>query len=225
MRKTKGEVKERREKVKELYLQKLSNNTIAKRLGISRDTVGDDVVYLQKYYVALSLNNPDMARRQYERINKLLDEIEIVKKEMWELNKELKDDKTPKFGKQLHQIEEIRRCLKDGDVTKVLELLGKIEEKLETEHFPRYKSRIDTLKAIVSRTEHEAKIASLFNPSTLIVNNYISINDLKGILEGVKSIIIDLVPADKRVNAMERMKLLPVNADTGKNIIEAELVK
>jgi len=83
--------------------------------------------------------------------------------------------------------------------------------------------KLSVLKNIVDRTEKEVKILNSFNPKNLIINNNISLGDMKKILEATKSIIDNFVPEQYRNEAMQIMVNLDIKARNGETIIDAEV--
>jgi len=83
--------------------------------------------------------------------------------------------------------------------------------------------KLRVLKNIVDRTEKEVKILNSFNPKNLIINNNISLGDMKKILEATKSIIDNFVPEQYRNEAIQIMMNLDIKTRTGETIIDAEV--
>lgn len=177
------------DQVKERYLKGVPIETIAQEIGVSRRTVYNIIAKIQNQYAKGALTNPQIAEKQYLEVQKLRDEVEIIKKEYWEIYAALKE-----------------------------------EEKTNPEKSNTSK-KLETLRSILQRVEGDAKLLGLFNPSTLIVNNYISVNDLKQILELVKAIIMELVPEEKRGYAFDKLRAINVTPTAGKDIIDVEVAQ
>ncbi|KKN82755.1 hypothetical protein LCGC14_0305790 [marine sediment metagenome] len=188
------ERKERRLEVKELYLKDFSINKIATELGMHPDTARKYVAYWQAYYTKLALTNPYIAEKQIARIEKLTDEVSLIKQELWTIY---------------------------GEVSK------KAKENLTSKRKDKptyYNTRMDLLKSIMSRIETEQRLMKLFSPAELIQNNYISAEVLKEILLVFRGIIQEMVPQDKQDYAIKRMQSIDVQALSGKEIIDVEVV-
>lgn len=188
----------RRDDVKELYLKGLSISEIASKLGCCKETVSEDIDFLQSYYTKLAINNPHIAERQYTRIEKLLEEIDLVKKEYYAI------------------LEDIKKKIEE-DEKKKTQILG------ERPNGKIYiTQRVETLKAIMSRIENEARILNLANPANRKEENSISLEVLKQILLVFRGIINDLIPEDKRDYAIKRMQVIDIKAINGQEIIKKE---
>lgn len=186
---------EKRKEVKEYYLKNSSIKDIAKATGVSQPTVRKYIQYWQAYYTKLAINNPHIAEKQVARVEGLLDEVNLVKREYWDLYKEIQD-----------------KVQDDKD-----------KKKKNTPAY--FNTRMDVLKSIMGRIEHEAKLMNLFNPANLIQNNYIALETFKALLGIVKTIIMEFVPADKRNYAIQRMRAIDVKAMDGKKIVDAEIIE
>jgi hypothetical protein len=188
----------RRAKVKEYYLQGQNAHEISLKVGAAYETVVADINYWKTYYAKLATNNPHIVSKQIEKVAKLLDESEIIKKEFWSLYEELKNKSAEEKAfaeKELAENPDKKR----------------VEAKLYLG------DRIDALKAIMNRIEAEARLLNLFNPVNLQGGNFISIDVLKEILMIVKNIITEFIPAEKQCYAIERMKQIKLD-----NTIDAE---
>lgn len=73
----------RRRKIQELILMGYSYNEIAEKLGVSPPTIVEDVKALNQRYSKMVADNHDYLNRQVEHIFKLLDEFDLIKKELW----------------------------------------------------------------------------------------------------------------------------------------------
>lgn len=205
----------RREEVKDLYLKGTPAKDIAKAVGAHYETVLKDIDYWNSYYTKLAINNPHIAEKQAERIERLIGEVNLVKQEYWAMLKEMRE----RVNGQEKKSEEEKKAwetLPEEERKKKPYVAPKIN--------PLYTQRLETLKAIVARIEHEAKLISLFNPANMIQKNFISVEVLKEILIIFKDIINDLIPEDKRGYAFERMKSIDVEAMSGTDIVDAEVL-
>jgi hypothetical protein len=188
--------KELREEAKELVLQNYSPTQIAQHLGIAYATALKYVKYWQLYYTKLALNNTHIAEKQAARIEVLQDEVKLVQQKYWQLYKEIED----KIKKEAEEAE-----INPG-----------------TKRHSYINTRLDILKSVMSRIESEQRLMSLYSPSKVLNNNYVSLEVLKQIITVFQSIIADLVPADKQSYAVQRMKQIDVQALNGKEVIDAE---
>ncbi len=184
----------RRLEVRELYLKGYSVNRIVATLGMSAETARKDIIFWQTYYTKLAINNPYIVEKQIAKIEKLSDEVEMVKEQLWVLFKEVAEKAAANIKS------------KKKDVPSY------------------YNTRMDLLKSIMSRIETEQRLMKLFSPAELIQNSYISAEVLKQILLVFKGIIQELIPKDKQDYAIQRMQSIDVQALNGKEIIDAEIV-
>ena len=90
---SKAERFQRRLKVKELALKGFSVKEIAQKLNVHPQTIQKDLEWVNQYYLKLALNNRYIAEKQYAYVERMLDELEMVKKELWTLIEEAKDKK------------------------------------------------------------------------------------------------------------------------------------
>lgn len=227
---SKGDQQKRRELVKEYYLKGNTAYQISKILknkGLTAcpKTVEKDINYLQAIYSKLITNNPHLAKLQVEKVMKMVDEVDIVKKEFWDIYHDLKEENTPKHKGILDTLNRALTKISNADIDAAQELISDAINDLQKVKKPYYTSRLDTLKAILSRTDYEVKLLNLCNPTKMIQGEYISVETLKIMLQAVKSIIEDFIPKDKRQYAIERMKKANPATKTGAEIIDAEVIE
>ena len=229
---SKAETMERRKKVKELVLKGVTGTTeLAESLGVCTHTILEDLKWINNYYLKLCTNNTNIVEKQVQRVSKLLDEIDLVKSEYWDILEKLKKDDTPENKTYVVGLEKGLDKLDDAlltdDETKAEQAIASIKmytAKLRGVKRNNSTQKLQALKGILDRVEKEAKILGLFNPQTLIVNNFITKDNLKDILETMREIIFEFVPEDKRGYAIERMKGLEIKEMNGQEILDAELI-
>jgi Ca2+-binding EF-hand superfamily protein len=229
----KAETSERRKKVKDLILKGITDtHELAKILDVSSATILEDIKWVNAYYLKLATNNPHIANKQLERVYKMLDELEMVKKEYWDIINEAKIDRTPENKTLVDKLEKTTRNIKyalqqdnEEELSSALSTLDSIHDGLSSIKKKNLSTRLDALKGIVTRVEKEAKVLGLFNPATLIVNNYISKENLQEILEVVRGIIVEFVPDEKKKYAIDRMRSIEIKEETAEDIIDAEVLE
>ena len=216
---------DRRHQLKELTLKGItSTKVLASRLNCSEDTVRSDLVKLNAYYSKLALNNAYIAELQYGRIAKLLDELEIVKQEFWGINEELKADSTPEHKTLCDKFIKGTNMIKDTETFDAgVSLLLSCCKKLKSVKKKHVNNRLESLKGIINRIDKETKILGLFNPSK-VVNNFITVDNLKEILDTMKSVILDFVPPEKRKYAFERMQSVKIKETNVEECLDAEVL-
>lgn len=239
-RPSKNEIVKRREQTRELFLKGKSPSQISRLLGVNYNTTLSDVQYIQARYTSLVIKNSQLAKRQMARVEQLLDEVNIVKNEYWDLYKEIQE-KVDENNKKMKEWEKERKQLKkdleiieeeyQADPSKenrrrVRDMRKRYADMSRPPKYPAYiSSRIDALKAILDRVDKEAKLLSLFNPQSLIDKNYISIDVLKSIMGIFKGIIMDLIPAEKRGYAFKRLKTIDIQSLGGDEVVDAEFTE
>jgi len=236
-RPSKTEIAERREKTRLLFLKGKTPHQIAKELSVHYNTALADVQYLQARYTSLIIKNSQLAKRQLARVEQLLDEVNILKDEYWTLYKEIQDKvvenktKLNAWGKEAKEVKEkLDKAELAYETTRnkenriqVREMRKKYDYISREPKYPTYvTARIDALKAILDRVDKESKLLSLFNPQALIDKNYISIDVLKGVMEIFRTIIMDLIPEEKRLYAFKRLKTIDIQALGGEEVVDAE---
>lgn len=225
MRLSYEKLKERRKKVNELLTKAKSPSEIAKIMNLNYNTVLSDINFIKSRNARLMLTNPRIAEKQMQHIYELKEEIYLIKKEFWNIYEDLKQDKTLKFIKQIKGLNKAKDYMKQKEWAKAIIEIEKIERKLELEKNPRYKTKIETLKAILERIDKEIKVLNLFNPKNFIQFNFVSINNFKEVMKYMRDIIFEFVPSDKRNLAIQRIQNMNINELTGQEIIDAETVK
>lgn len=210
MRTSKPEQKKRNDEIKELYLKGVPTKEIAKTVGTSIATVEHEITFIQEYYTKLAVNNPQIVKVQFERVAKLLEEVDLVKQEFWKIMADIKST----YEKDLKEYEEKVEIQKHQALTGVGHTLVPKKPK------PPFILQLSTLKETMSRIEKEAKLLNLFNPK-IDIHQTITINDFKTIMLAVRDIIAEFVPPDRQDQAMKRLMGLKVKDET----IEAEIVE
>jgi DNA-binding CsgD family transcriptional regulator len=236
-RPSKTDINERREKVRELFLKGKSPTQISTALNIHYNTALSDVQWLQARYTSLIINNTQLAKKQFARVEQLLDEVNIMKDEYWSLYAAIQEKvkaNEQKYREWEEDVKKVKQELDDAQadcdasptkenrmrlrsITKKFELINK-----EPKYSSYITARIDALKAILDRIDKEAKLLSLFNPQALIDKNYVSVEVLKSVMEIFKTIITDLIPEEKRRYAFERLRTKDIQNLSGEDAVDAE---
>lgn len=240
-RPSKNEIHERREKVRELFLQGTSPTKISRILKSNYKTILSDIQYLQARYTSIIMNNSQLAKRQLARVEQLLDEISIIKVNYWELYQEILhkvEENKQKFKQWEKEVKAVRKELDaaeeafDTDPTnkeariRVRELRRRFDYIAREPKLPTYiTARIDALKAILDRVDKESKLLSLFNPQALIEKNYVSVEVMKSVMEVFKGIIMELIPEEKRGYAFKRLRTIDIQSLSGDEVVEAEFTE
>lgn len=203
----------RREKVKELYLQAMPATKIATKVGAHYNTILADIEYIKTCYLELAVRNPALIQQQFAKVEELLDEVRLVKSEYWKIFTEVG---TETQDKQKAYDEEYVGAL--SQATDGVEKRA-IKRKVAGKNFS---TRLETLRAIMTRVDHEAKLLNLFNSGTIIEKNYVSMETLKQIMIIFKGIIMDLIPKEKQNYAIRRMKSIDIQGISPEDVKEAE---
>jgi len=240
-RPSKTEISERREKTRELLLKGKTPHQISKALKVHYNTALKDVDYIQARYSALIIKNSQLAKKQLARVEMLLDEVNIIKGEYWNLYQEIQN-KVEENKIKVKEWEEERTRVKldleeaeqeeldNPDDSEAKKRARKLRSRFDVVNrepkYPAYiTSRIDTLKAIIDRLDKEAKLLNLFNPKEIIDKNYVSMEVLHGVMEVFHSIVMELIPKDKRGYAIKRLKTIDIHSLNGEEVVEAEFLE
>ena len=86
-------VYKRRLKVKKMYLQGTAISDIASQLNTSVVTIKNDIKEINKTYIAAVQKNGNILEKQAEYILKHLDQLNMVKRKLWELEEIAASDK------------------------------------------------------------------------------------------------------------------------------------
>ncbi len=237
-RPSKNEIVERREKTRELFLRGKSPHAISKELGVAYTTILNDIKYLQTRYSSLIVKNSQLAKKQFQRVEQLIDEVGLLKTEYWNLYEEINlkvKENQEKLNQWKKEVQALKEELKVAEEEYALDKNNKEkrikarelrEQYIAMKDEPKYPtyitSRIDSLKAILDRVDKESKLLSLFNPQSLIDKNYVSVEVLQGIMKIFKEIIMDLIPEEKRSYAFKRLKTVNIDSFNGEEVIDAE---
>ena len=220
----------RRKETRPLILKGYTTAEIANKLNCSQETTRKDVDYWNKYYLKLAINNPHIVERQVLKVESLLAEAELIKKEYWDLNQEIKDRVLSgkkeidlwlkKRAKLILLEEEATTDEKKKEATIAIKCMGK--KPTINLHF---RDRLETLKTIMSRVEGEARLLNMFNPTTLLKDMFIHEDVVKGIMKVFKTIIADLIPENQRKYAYSRLQTIDVNCTSTKTAVNNEFDK
>jgi len=164
-------VYKRRLKVKELYLKGESLTEIASKFGVSVQTIENDIREINKQYMAAVEKNPHILERQAELILKHLDELQLVKKELWKLKETAKSDKDK------------------------LSALKAIIDELS--HEARVQRLIDVTKTI-NNYIHIEKMGILVQQVTDIIKEFVPLEKQEYALRRIKAIGESIFSSDKK---------------------------
>jgi len=225
-RPSKHDIVERRKLVKDLYLKGDKIADIARAVNVSYQTAEKDVQFIETYYSKLVMNNPHIAQKQFAKVEKLLDEVRIIKSEYWTIYNDVKEKslKAKEFAKKIEQAElDLEIAEKSDDMAAIRSARAYLDKLQTSPHTKDCLSlRIDTLKALLERIDKEAKLLSLFNPQALLEGSYVSMDVLTGIMEVFKGIIFDLIPEDKRNYAFKRLQTVDMSSLDTNKVIDAD---
>ena len=237
-RPSKDMIVSRREKTRELFLKGKNPNAISKELNVAYVTTLNDIKYLQARYSSLIVKNSQLAKKQYQRVEQLIDEVGLLKTEYWNLYQEITDKVKENKQKLVDWKKEVKKVKVELDIAetehkkddknkekriKARELRERYIAIYDEPKYPTYiTSRIDSLKAILDRVDKESKLLSLFNPQSLMDKNYVSVEVLQSIMKIFKTIITDLIPEDKRGYAFKRLRTINLDSLDTEEVIDAE---
>lgn len=227
------EIAARREKVKEMMLQEISVRDIAQALGVSAVTVQADIGYWTDYFRQLGMNHPEVVKIQIAKVQQVLSEIDMVKKQYWAAyNKLMEEQKEQaetkkKWRAELDALKADYQTAVENKNREEMRRLSKLIK--DNSHAPRlpslHRAQLDNLKLIMDRIDKEAKLLNLFNPgANQIKNSAISLETLKAIMIVFKNIIMDLVPEDQRCYAFERLRRVKIEDLKPEDVVDAEIV-
>ena len=179
-------------KIQELILQGVSQEEIAKILGITIQTVSSDLHTINRRYTKLVLENKDYLSRQLELIFRKVDELDLVKRKLYEIASA--EESVGEFLAKLSQ------CDAKQKLEEIKLLVSKTRDKIQA------------LNSIVNIIEKQAKLQKLIVPDVnFIQNNYLHIDKLDMIFEAFGKIIFDCVTPEKQVEALTRLKAIALD--------------
>ncbi len=158
----------RRLQVKDLALKGYSSYEIAKKLGVSKKTIEKDMLWVQEYWTKLAIKNKHIARKQYEYVQKFLDELKLIKKELYDLLEQAKAE--GKFKTRL-------------DTLKIL--IQRIEQEA------RILGLINPSKLIVNNFIHIDTFKRIMNTMATIVEEFVPSDRRRYAVERLKNIKIE----------------------------------
>lgn len=203
----------RREKVKELYIQGMPATKISTKVGVHYNTVLSDIEHIKENYLEMAVRDPALIQKQFAKVEELLDEVKLVKSEYWKILNEIDQDRKEKQETYDKEYEQSLAEAKDEKEKQ------KLKKKSAGKNFS---TRLETLRAIMTRVDHEAKLLNLFNSGTIIEKNYVSMDTLKQIMVVFKGIIMDLIPKEKQNYAIRRMKTIDIKGISPDDVKKAE---
>jgi hypothetical protein len=224
----------RRERIKEMMLQEISVRDMAQALGVSVNTVQADMLYWTDYFRQLSMNHPEVIKMQIAKVQQVLSEIDMVKKEYWAAYQKLRleqDEQVEIKKKWRDEITamkaEYQTAVENKNREEMRRLAKLIKENSSSPRLPSlHRAQLDNLKLIMDRIDKEAKLLNLFNPAASQTKmNTISLETLKSVMIVFKNIIMDMIPEDQRRYAFERLRRINIEELHPKDIVEAEVVE
>src|SRR3972149_1183724 len=228
------EVSGRRDRIKEMLLQGSSIRDMAHAVGISVNTVQADIVYWTDYFRQLGMNHPEVVKLQMAKVQEVLSEIDIVKRQYWSAYNGLLEEQKEqgeiknKWKADLEQLNvDYQKAVENKNREDMRRLSKLIKEQNRAPKLPSlHRSQLDNLKLIMDRIDKEAKLLNLFNPNTNQAQiNTISLETLKAIMLVFKNIIVDLVPEDQKRYAFERLRKVKIEELTPSDITDAEITE
>jgi len=158
--------------VKKLYLKGYSVHDIAETLKVSPGTIQKDLTRISQMYTEMVRKNPYLMNRQMEAIVKHLEQLQMVKKKLWELE---------------------HSSVKGHDKVNALKTLL-----LELEHESKILRLVDSTKVIVKNYIHIDKVNVLMTKIAEIINEFVPKDKVKYAFDRLKHLgeIIDVQPEE-----------------------------
>lgn len=157
-------VYKRRLEVKKDYLKGMPISEIAKKHGVSESVIKNDIKYINEEYIAMVQKNPHILERQVEYILRHLDELQLIKQRLWEIESNATDkEKISALKALLDELQHEARVLKLIDVSKTINNyihINKVEVVLNRV--------IDVIKEFVPLDKQEIALTRLKNIGTEI---------------------------------------------------------
>lgn len=145
---SKMDIYKRRLEVRNLVLKGFSDSDIIDRLKISQDTLTEDKRMIADQYIRAVTENKNLLTRQAELIMKHLDQLDLIKKKLWEIEEAVD---TPTRTK----IDALKSIL------------------TELEHESKILRLIDNSNIIVKQYIHIDKINVLMNKITEVIKEFV----------------------------------------------------
>lgn len=184
MRTSNREIEERRLKVRELILKGHHDEDICKELSITQKVLDGDKELISAEYVKAVTENKYLLAKQAEHIMKHLDQLDMIKKKLWEIEE---------------------TCAPDDSKAKLESLKTLLTE---LEHESKILKLIDTSHTIIKNYIHIDKINVLMNKLTEVIQEFVPpeqqqyayarIKDLGEVLDTECSEVVDQVEATKK---------------------------
>ena len=179
MRKSKQEIQERQDQVRDLILKGYKDSDIQKELGLTKIVVESDKAVISANYVKAVTENKFLLARQAEHIMKHLEQLDMIKQKLWA----------------------IEASAPAVDYKAKLEALKTLIDELE--HESKILRLIDTSHTIIKNYIHIDKLNILMSKLTEVVNEFVPedrrqyafqrIKDLGPILDTECSAVVDEV--------------------------------
>lgn len=155
-------VYQRRIKVRKLLLQGMSDDDIALRLGVTKSVVKSDVRAINKWYKKAVIENPHILEKQAEYILRHLDQLNLVKQKLWELEKTSVSEKT-----------------------KIAALKTIVDE---LSHEARILKLVDTSKTVINQYVHVDKLNVLMTKIVGVIRDFVPSEQQKYAFERLKKL-------------------------------------
>jgi len=148
--------------VKKLYLKEKSIEEIATALGISKDTVQEDLKRISEIYTKAVQDNKHILTRQIENVLQHLDELKHVKSELWKLQETAVSDK--------------------GKLDALMAVLKELEQEA------RLLKLVDSSKVIIEKYVHVDKVNVLMTQVTEVIKEFVPPDKQKYAYERLKKL-------------------------------------
>lgn len=183
MRKSKADIEARQLEVRDRILKGYRDEDIMKELGITRDVLDRDKEVISASYVKAVTENKYLLAKQAEHVMKHLDQLDMIKRKLWEIEEGAKSEDTK--GK----LEALKTLL------------------TELEHESKILRLIDSSKTIIKNYIHVDKINILMTKLTEVIQEFVPadkqryafdrIKELGPILDTECSEIVDQAEAEE----------------------------
>lgn len=164
MRKSKAEIEDRQLKVRDLLLKGYHDQDIIKALQISKDVLESDKEAISAGYIKAVTENKYLLARQAEHIMKHLDQLDMIKRKLWEIEEGAKDDDTK------GRLEALKTLL------------------TELEHESKILRLIDSTKTIVKNYIHVDKVNILMVKLTEVIQEFVPQEKQKYAFDRIKDL-------------------------------------
>ena len=160
---SKIDIYKRRLQIRDLILKGNSDQDVMTQVGISRDTLAEDKQYISEQYLKAVTENKNLLARQAEYVMKHLDQLQIIKKKLWDMA----DDA-------------------DNTVKTKIDSLKTILQELE--HESRILRLIDNSNVIIKQYIHIDKISVLMGQLTEVIKEFVPAEKQKYAFDRIKGL-------------------------------------